>query len=212
MTQPKPLRTQLLQKEEKAWRELPPAEYSRGVCALLDELGAPPHPPERIAAWLALVSAALRRSPARLVSVPACCAGHLLTLLAEHHPPARRRRLRTLFLLAWRQLGVTVARGPDSIALSAELPAGVVLPTGADPSAIADPTLRAEYEENIRKLNIEMDRWADKQHSLRQLEQLAARLRKLTLGEDEEGVEMKELLAALALVPGVPKEIRHSIQ
>jgi len=203
---------QLLEREAQAWRDLPPAEYDRAVCGMLDDVGAAPHSPERVDALLALAGATLRRNGPTLTESPACCAERLLALGSAVSEPALHWRIGMLFLLAWLQLGAAVERGPESISVAPALPPGVALPNGVDPAAIADPALREQAREDVQRHREAAERWNAKQRALGHLTRLAtlARASRGAFGDD--GDAARELAAAMSLVSGLSAARRRLLQ
>jgi hypothetical protein len=117
-----------------------------------------------------------------------------------------------LFLLAWLRLGATAERGPEFISMTPEMPEGVVLPNGADPAAIGDPELRRQAEEAVERHRREIERWNAKQRALDHLNRLAILLeRDRPAAGDDENLS-KEMAAAMALAPGLPLELRRSLE
>ena len=165
---------QFREREAEAWRDLTSAEYDRVLCATIEQLGAAPDSAERVEALLALASATLRRDASTLTESRACCAEHLLALVAEVPDPALHLRIRLLLLLAWLALGAVARRGPDFISTKPELPPGVILPTGADPDEIADPALRERAREASKRHGEAVEQWNAKQRALGHLNRLAA--------------------------------------
>jgi hypothetical protein len=202
----------MLERETQAWRTLMPAEYDRAICGMLDDISAAPHSAERADAFLALASATLRRNGPTLTESRACVAENLLALVAVVSEPALHSRIRLLFLLAWLRLGAAVECGPESISVAPGLPPGVVLPDGADPATIADPTLREQAREAAVCHGEAVERWNAKQRALGHLHRLATLIRaaRLTFRDDENAT--KELVAAMSLAPGVPLALRRSLE
>src|SRR5712691_6200354 len=65
---------QWLEKEAEAWRDLPPREYDRALCAILEEIANRVDSSDGVDALLALTSATLRRDNPVLVESRACSA------------------------------------------------------------------------------------------------------------------------------------------
>jgi hypothetical protein len=202
------LTRQLLEREARTWRGVPPAEYDHILCGMLDEVSAAPPSTERVEALLALAGATLRRNGPTLTESRACCAEHLLALVPSVSEPALHLRIRLLFLLAWLQLGTVVTRGPESISMTPDLP-GIALPYGVDPEQIADPTLREQAREMAVRHSEAVERWNAKQHALGHLHRLATLLRaaRPVFRDDEDA--SKELAAAMSLAAGVPSALRQ---
>lgn len=190
MTMPTPLDA-----EAAAWRDLPPDEYDRAVCALLDSL------PATDPTILPLASATLRRDAPTVTTSVARSAEHLIDFAAKATEPERARS-RWLFLLAWLRLAAVAARGPEQIASTPPLPEGVILPTGADPSTIDDAGLRDQARAAAGEHRAEVARWNAKQQALRHLEGLAGRLRGSAPGFTDDPEIEAELATAMALAPG----------
>ena len=187
-------------REAEAWRSLPPAAYDRTICAMLEAA-------EGTDAMLALASIALRRSGATLTESRVCCIEQLLAVIPSIAEPVLQSRIRVLLLLAWLQLGAVAARVPESIARAPELPPGVTLPDGADPAAIHDPVLREQALEAAARHTELVEQWNASQRAIGHLRHFAVRLR-LALPSQE----WKELAAAMSLAPGVPPELRASLE
>lgn len=205
------LTTQLLNKEAKAWRNLLPTEYDRALCRVLDDVNAAPHSSERVDALLALASKTLRRKEPTLTESRVCFAEYLLELGSKVSDPTRRSRTRMLFLLAWMRLGATIECGPESISRMPDLPSGVVLPSGADPSEIDDPVLRGQAREAVEHHSKEVELWNAKQRALGHLHRLATLISSTgDTFEDDENLT-KELISAMSLAPGVPFALRCSL-
>lgn len=206
------LMRQLSEKEAQAWRNLPPAEYDRALCGMLDQINAAPRSAERVDTLIALASVTLRRNSPTLTESRARCAEHLLALVSAVSEPAVHSRIRLLFLLAWLQLGAVVERGPDSVAMNPDLPAGVTFPYGVDPDVITDPVLREEARELAERHGEEVTRWNARQRALGHLHYLASLLRATRPGFRDDKDAAKELAAAMSLTPGLPPELRRLLE
>jgi hypothetical protein len=204
---------EFLDREAKARYELSSKDYDSKLLAILDEISALPRSHETEAALLGVASATLRHADSSLVASRARCAELLLSLRAKPSNLELRRRMESLFLLAWLQLSDVVGRGPDSISSSPPLPEGVVLPNGADPEAITDPDLRAQAQELQKQYDEEVERWRAKHLALDKQILLATLVRAAGRDpnqEDKDGLFI--LAAAMALAPGLPANIRKSLQ
>jgi hypothetical protein len=202
------LAQQLLSAEARAWHDLPPADYDRAVRELFERLSADSDSPEQAAAALALAGAALRRPANDLVESPAAC-GELMLELSRSRPDAdERSRCQLLFLAGWLRLVAVAAQTPESIESSTPLPAGVVLPTGADPSAIEDPTLREEARALARDHRAEAERWNAGQNATDHLRQLAALV---AASSSEDRATTRDLALAMSLTPGLPADVRNAL-
>jgi hypothetical protein len=207
----KDLVNQLLDQEAKARRNLEPVDYDRALCAMLDKVAASAD--EQPAALLAIASATLRYGHPTLVASRACCAEQLLSLRARTSDSELRRRAELLFLVAWLQLSAVVARGPDSISISPPLPEGVLLPSGADPDAITDPELRNQARELQKQYDEEVERYRAKHLALDKQILLATLVRAAARDpNEEEKDELRILAAAMALAPGLPSNVRESLE
>lgn len=206
------LTRQFLEQEAKARRDLAPADYDRALCALLEEVAAPPHTEERIRALLALVSVTLHHSDPTLVASRACCAEHLLSVRSQTSKAELRRHIELLFLLAWLQLGATIERGPASISSTPPLPYGVALPNGVSWEEISDPALREQARELAVHWSEEVERFRAKQRALDEQTLLATLLRGAKSETEDDAAAMKVLAAAMSLAPGVPSALRKSLE
>jgi hypothetical protein len=203
---------QQLEREADAWRDLTPAEYDRAVCGMLDDFGTASLTAEQVDTMLALAGATLRRDGPTLTESRACCAEHLLALVAVGPERALRPRLYLLLLLAWLRLAAVVARGPESISVAPTLPAGVVLPDGADPAEIADLALREQARELAQRHREATERWNAKQRALGHLHHLATLALAARPGfADDENVT-KEMAMAMSLAPGLPSGLRRLLE
>jgi hypothetical protein len=160
------LTQRLLEREATTRRDLRPTEYDLALCRMFDDINTAPPSAERVEALLALASATLRRNGPILTESRAYCAEHLLALLSSVSEPALHLRIRLLFLLAWLQLGTVVARGPESISKTPDLPPGIALPYGVDPEEISDPALREQAREMAVLHSEAVERWNAKQRAL----------------------------------------------
>ncbi|MEA2943320.1 MAG: hypothetical protein QOD09_3849 [Bradyrhizobium sp.] len=206
------LARQLLEQETQAWRGMAPAQYDHIICGLLDQASAAPPSAEAAEALLALASATLRRNGPILTESRARCAEHLLALVGSVSEPALQLRIRLLLLLAWLQLGTVVARAPQSVSMTPDLPPGVMLPNGADPEAISDPGLREQAREMAVRHSEAVERWNARQRALGHLHRLATLLRaaRPVFADDEDA--SKELAAAMSLAPGLPSALRQQLE
>jgi hypothetical protein len=207
-----PLTRQLLDQEAAARRELAPAAYEGTLCTMLEGAAAAPHSAAQVRALLMLASAALRQSDPGLVALRACCAQALLAVRTNLAQPDLRRRIDVLFLLAWLQLGVVVERGPAAIAAAPPLPDGVMLPDGADPELIADPTLRGQARALAARWDVEVERWRAKQRALDEQTLLAALVCAVSPDTEDEEDALRVLASAMASAPGVPSALRDSLE
>ena len=191
-----------LRGEARAWSDLPPDAYDAAVCDLLDGLVTGP-----LADLIALSSATLHRDAPTVTESRGRAARYLLGLAAETPDhDALRARAHLLVLLAWLRLGATIAAGPASITVTPDLPAGVVLPYGADPLSITDPALRTEALQLAEAHGQDADRWNAKQRALghvRYLAELVAEVRR----DDS----VRDLAAAMSLAPGIPEDVRAAL-
>jgi hypothetical protein len=187
--------------EARAWRDLPPDPYDVAVCDLLDDLAAGP-----LADLIALSSATLRRSAASVTESRGRAARYLLDLTAETREHELRSRAHVLVLLAWLRLGATIAAGPDSITVTPDLPHGAIVPFGADPMSIADPSLRAEALQLAERHAQDVALWNAKQRAIGHVSHLAE-----LVTEARRDDAMRELAAAMSLVPGIPEDVRAAL-
>jgi hypothetical protein len=206
------LTQQLLGQEAKVRGELSPADYERAVCAMLNDVAAPPHSEERIHAFLALAGVTLRQGSSRLVELWSFCAEHLLSVRSQTSKPELRRRIESLFLLAWLQLSAIAERGPEAISASPPLPYGVALPFGANPEDIADPELRKQARELAARWGEEVERWRAKQRAIDEQTLLATLIGSATSQTEDDVDSMKVLAASMALASGVPFALRKSLE
>jgi hypothetical protein len=203
---------QFLEREATARLKLKPADYDREICVMLDEI-ARLRSQERAHALLAFTGTVLLHGNPDLVEFRARCIEHLLSSTSTTADAELRRRGHLLLLLAWLQLAALVERGPAAITRSAPLPEGVVLPHGADPEAIADPDLRAQAMEMRKQYDEEVEQYRakhlalDKQILVATLVRAAAR----DANEEDKG-EFRILAAAMALAPGLPSNVRESLE
>src|SRR5262249_22170201 len=130
---------QVLDREERAWHELEPPAYDDRAAHLLDEVGDAAGASANAGARLPLAGATLQRNDSSLTESRAHAAEQLIALAAVTTDPCDRLRIRLLLVIAWIQLTATVVAGPENIERTAPLPAGVQLPSGADPEQIRDP-------------------------------------------------------------------------
>jgi hypothetical protein len=203
------LAQQFLSAETRAWLELTPAEYDRTVRELFEQLAAGDRSPEQVDAALGLAGATLRRPADDLVESRAACSEHLLELSGSLPDPERRSRGLMLFLVGWFRLAAVAEKSPESIQVSPPLPAGVVLPTGADPSQITDPALREEAEALARDHRAEAERWNAGQTAIGHLRGLSAHV------ETSSALDARtasDLLLAMSLAAGLPPELRFGRQ
>lgn len=193
--------SQLLEREAAAARGTTEEDYDRTVCLWLDELDAMPASEQRTQALLALAARSLRRSLSLVTESRAKLAERLLEQLGG----SSSSRVELLLMLAWSRLGATVADGPASIDVSPELPLSAALPSGASPADILDPALRAQAEAAAEEHRAQVARWNAKQRATHHLERIAL------LVEKHEPPATKELLAALALAPGLPRHVASAL-
>lgn len=115
-------------------------------------------------------------------------------------------RAEALFLRAWESLCNVAERGPRSISVAAPLPEGLVLPEGADPSAVPgyETEARQQADDHARAATL----WNDRQAALRHLERLAALIRDPAIGG---APDRAPLMAAMARTPGVPPALADSL-
>lgn len=209
MTRGEALAQQLLSAEARAWLDLTPAEYDRAVSGMFEELAAGERSAEQADAALALAGATLRRPANDLTESRAACSEHMLELSGSLPDPEQRSRARLLFLAGWLRLGAVAGNSPESIQTSPPLPAGVVLPTGADPGEIADPALRDEARALARDHRAEAERWNAGQSAIGHLRRLAA-LAEASWSEDSPTA--RDLALAMSLAFGVPPELRRALE
>jgi hypothetical protein len=192
----------LLAAEAGAWRDMPAPEYDATVTAMFDNLGLDAGQAELAAA---LATASLGRPGEDLVESRAAASERMLELSRLVTDPDQRSRYVLLFLAGWLRVAATAARTPEFIEASPPLPEGVVLPTGADPSQIADPALRAQAETLAREHEAQSQRWNTGQAAITHLQRLAALAR-------EPGPEPDALMLAMSLAPGLPPELRRELE
>jgi hypothetical protein len=202
----------LLEAEAAAWRDLPPAEYDLAVCQVLREVTAPAPSAEAVEAVLGVCSASLRRDGPALLDSRACCAERLLALIPATSEPALHTRVRLLVLLAWLRLAAVAARGPDSVSVGPSLPAGVVLPAGADPAAISDTALRAQARQLVERHRQAVEAWNARQRALDHLRRLASLLRTASSDFRDDQEAARDLAAAMSAAPGVSPELRRLLE
>ena len=108
-------------------------------------------------------------------------------------------RAEALILRSWESLCYAADRGPRSISVAAPLPEGVVLPEGADASAVPgyEAEARQQADDHARAATL----WNDRQAALRHLERLAALIRDPAI---RGAPDRAPLMAAMARTPGVP--------
>lgn len=191
----------LLAAEASAWRDMPAPDYDATVTAMFDNLALDAGQAELAAA---LATASLGRPGEGLVESRAAASEHMLELSRLVTDADQRSRYLLLFLAGWLRLAATAARTPEFIEASPPLPEGVVLPSGADPSQIADPALRAQAETLAREHEAQAQRWNTGQAAIAHLERLAALAR-------EHGPKPDALLLAMSLAPGLPPELRREL-
>jgi hypothetical protein len=202
----------LLQKEAEDWRILPRADYDRDLCGMLDQAAALSDSAERATVLMELASAVLQRNDPTLTESRARVAMHLLALLHAVSETASLTRIRQFLLLAWQQLGTTVASGPESISVTPDLPPGVVLPNGADPSAIVDPALRKQAQEAVVRHREAVELWNAKQRALGHLGHLAALVRRARVALKDHGNVTSEMLATMASAPGISSALPQLLE
>lgn len=206
------LTRQILQQEERAWRNLRPGDYDRALCKMMDEFGAATTTAEHVEALLALAGASLRRSAPRVVDSRARIAERLLTLSSGPAAATLRPRVYLLFLLAWLRLGVEAAAGPDRISSKPDLPPGAGIPFGADPQSITDPILRQKAHELEARHAEDVERWTASQHAIHHLYHLATLVRAVGRDRGIEGEAFSDLRAAMSAVPGLAPELQKLLE
>lgn len=163
-----------LAEENTAWCNLSPSDYDRAACSVLDR--AANSGERRLDALLGVASAILGRENNSLTESRFCVAERLLEVVSNGAPSEMLGRVRDLFLVAWERLCASAAGGPESIAMTPELPAGSGVPYGADPSAIADSSLREQARAEVARHAAAVRRWNSKQRATDDLQRLAAQL------------------------------------
>ncbi len=178
---------------------------------MFDDVGAAAESPGHVDALLALASATLRRDDATLIESRACCAEHLLALVAAVPDPALHARIRLLFLLAWLRLGADAERGPESVSVTPSLPPGIDLPNAVDVAAIADPVLREQAREEIERHRAEAELWNARQAAIAHLARLGS-LARIARPDFRDGDDQaRAFSAAMALAPGLPPAMRSQL-
>lgn len=200
----------VLEMERRAWRDLPPADYERAVCGMLDELAGAQAATGATLLLLDLVEVMLERDDPILADSRACAGGHLLSLLASRAEPEERADIRRLFLSAWQQLCSAAEAGPESVPMTPELPPGVELPYGADPAAIGDPKLRAQAERAAAMHAAAIDRWNARQRAHSHIQHLGEAVRRMAGAPAEEGRSAGDLMTAMSRAKGLPSSPRQS--
>lgn len=192
----------LLAAEDSAWRDMPAPEYDATVAAMFDDLDLDAEGAESAAA---LAAATLRRPGDGLLASRAAASERMLELSRLVTDPDQRSRCVLLFLSGWLRLAATAAQTPEFIEASPQLPPGAVLPTGADPSHIADPALREQAESLAREHESEAQRWNTGQEAIAHLDRLAGLARQHATTADD-------LTLAMSLAPGLPPELRRMLE
>jgi hypothetical protein len=211
MSAPSTFTRRLLEAEERTWQRFAPDEYDRSVCEILKGLGAV-DTPERVEALLAFAEVTLSRDAPRLIESRGCVSVALLTVDTDPAGAPARHRAHSLFLRAWQQLATEAARGPDYVTTVPDLPAGALVPYGADPQSIADPTLR----EKARALEAvhaeEVERWNAKQRAIDHLNHLGGLVRAFRHEAGDRDESLGQLARAMSATPGLPSALRKRLE
>jgi hypothetical protein len=200
----------LLDREAQAWRELPRDEYDRTAADLLDRAASGPGGEDRAERLTALATEILGRHAPSTVASRARAAAHLIALLGNG--TERQLQVSGLVLEAWRQLCGFASRAPAKVSTVADLPRGAVYPVGTDPSAIADPALRALAVKAQARQQRESEAWNDKQRAVEQLERLVDAIGRAHAGAAEGEGSWQELIDDLAKVDGLPGPLRERLR
>jgi hypothetical protein len=204
---PASLAQRLVEADAAAWADRKDrAAYDLAVSRLIEGLDESADRPDQLEALPALAEAWLGRPGSGAPDTAALLAERLLAVVHGERAPVVARA-EALFLRAWESLGDTANRGPRSISVAAPLPEGLVLPEGADASAVPgyEAAARHQADDHARAATL----WNDRQAALRHLERLAALIRDPAASRGSR--DRTSLMAAMARTPGVPPALAASL-